>query len=82
MTVRKNKVTAMTYVELYHKAVDAFNPNKDGLIIGYPVEVLYNVSRLDDAQGWEQQVDVKDLRNRLSPDYLDKQCVGTVLGLI
>ena len=72
----------MTYVELYHKAADAFNPSGKGPIIGTSVEVLFNVSRLADAQGWEQQVDADQLRNRLSPDYLDKQCVGTVLGLL
>lgn len=72
----------MTYVELYHKAVDAFNPSGKDPIIGYPVEVLYNVSRLADSQGWEQQVDTDQLRERLSPDYLDKQCVGTVLAML
>ena len=72
----------MTYVELYHKAAGAFNPSGNGPIIGYPVEVLYKMSRLADAQGWEQQVDVDQLRGRLSLDYLDKQCVGTVLAML
>ncbi len=47
---------SMTCAELYLIAVDAFNPGGKGPIIGYPVEVLYNVGRLADAQGWEQQV--------------------------
>lgn len=70
----------MTYTELYRKAVAAFDGGKKG-ISGRPVEVLFNVSRLADAQGWDQEVDVARLRSRLSPDYLDAQSVATVLKL-
>ena len=70
----------MTYTELYHKAVEAFDGGKKS-ITGRPVEVLFNLSRLADAQGWEQQVDTNRLRSRLSPNYLDSQSVATVLKL-
>lgn len=69
----------MTYTELYHKAVAAFDGGKN--ITGRPVEVLFNLSRLADSQGWDHQVDAERLRSRLSPDYLDAQSVATVLKL-
>lgn len=71
----------MTYTELYHKAVAAFDNGKKS-ITGYPVEVLFKVSRLADAQGWEQQVDADRLRSRLSSDYLDPHSVSMVLRLV
>jgi len=71
----------MTYVDLYHKAIDAFDPAHKGIIKGYPVEVLYKMSRLADKQGWEQPVDTDTLQQRLSADYLDRESVKTVLGI-
>ena len=72
----------MTYVDLYHKAIEAFDPEHRGNIQGYPVEVMYKMSRLADAQGWEQPVDTVTLRQRLSADYLDRDSVTKVLNLI
>ena len=71
----------MTYTGLYHKAVSTFDGGKKR-VTGYPVEVLFNLSRLADAQGWDQQVDTDRLRTRLSPDYLDAHSVATVLRLV
>lgn len=72
----------MTYVDLYHKACDAFDPEHKGTIKGGPVEVLYKISRLADAQTWEHEVDRNELRHWLSADYLDARSAATVLAII
>ncbi len=72
----------MTYVELYHKAMHAFDPDNTGCIKGRPVMVLYYLGKLVGKTSLDEQVDMDQLREGLSADHLDAECVKVVLGLV
>ena len=73
----------MTYKELMDKAHLHFDPERKGIIKGYPVGVLFCIGRMADAKGWDQLVDEEPLRERLTgSETLDKGCVAAVLGLL
>ena len=73
----------MTYKELYQKCFELFDPEKKGMIKGYPVMVLYTTSKIADAEGWDEQVVAETFRERISEKTsLNKDCVAAVLGLL
>ncbi len=73
----------MTYNELMDKAHLYFDPEWKGIIKWYPVGVLFCISRMANAKGWDQQVDKEPLQERLTGSKtLDKDCVAAVLSLL
>ncbi len=73
----------MTYKELMRKAQLHFDPENKGIIYGYPVRVMLNISLVADDKGWDNPVDVELIRDRLLGNrHLDKDCVAAVLSLL
>ena len=73
----------MTYRELMDKAQRHFDPQHKGIIKGYPVRVLYCISRMADKSGWDAPVAEDLLRETMTgSEVLDQGCVSAVLGLL
>ena len=73
----------MTYKDIMSQAQTAFDPEGRGIITGRPVEVLFCISREADDRGWERQVNVSALQDRLRGNAnLDKGSVAVVVDMM
>ena len=82
-SLNERMVIKMTYIELYKKCWEHFDPDSTGCIKGYPVMVLLTISHIADETGWYEQIEACFFQERiLEFGTLKKACIADVLSLL